>query len=669
MPTRCHQVTATAHPPVAGAGPTRARIGPRLLACAILCAAFLLAFGTASAGAQTCGTTDPVTFGASPTAGTIGAVGEVDCFSFSVSGSDTVRLRVVETGGVSLNPTADIVGPGGGVVCGASTANDQNCVLTNGAHVIRVRASNGTSLGSFAVAVQSLTAPVGCTTLAFDRVAVSGSVPSAGDTACYRFVAGPGTSDVVRLRVVESSGSWTTLTDVVRPDGSAQAFPCTATVGEEFTCALSVAGTFTILVRDNGGPATGDFRLGLQRLNDPGGCPAALAYGDDPTLGTIDTTLQTDCYRFTGTAGDRVRVRTVGVTGSLDPRTEVLSPAGGSVAECTSPTTANDLTCLLPTSGTYTILVRDNVNNALGTYRISVQSLTAPVGCTTLPFDRLAVTGSVALAGDAACYRFVAGPGTADVVRLRVLESTGGWTTLTDVVRPDGSAQAFPCTATVGEEFSCSLSVAGTFTILVRDNAGASTGDFRLSLQRLNDPGGCPPALAYGDDPTVGTIDTTLQTDCYRFTGTAGDRVRVRTVGVTGSLDPRTEVVSPAGGDVTECTSATTANDLTCLLPTSGTYTILVRDNVNNAVGTYRVSRAEPDGAGGLHDAVLRSARGHGLGRAGRRCGLLSVRRGAGNGRRRAVAGARVRRVVDDVDGRHPARWLGAGVPVHGDGG
>ena len=184
-------------------------------------------------------------------------------------------------------------------------------------------------------------------------------------------------------------------------------------------------------------------------------------------------------------------MRTVGVTGTLHPRTEVLSPSGANVTECTSATTANDLTCLLGTSGTYTILVRDNVNNATGSYRVSVQSLTAPVGCTTLSFDRLAVTGSVALAGDAACYRFVAGPGTADVVRLRVLESAGSWTTLTDVIRPDGSPQAFPCTATTGEEFTCNLSVAGTYTILVRDNVGPSTGDFRLSLQRLNDPGGC----------------------------------------------------------------------------------------------------------------------------------------------------------------------------------
>ena len=385
----------------------------------------------------------------------------------------------------TLDPRTEVLSPSGANVTectSATTANDQTCLLpTTGTYTVLVRDNVNNATGTYRLSVQSLTAPVGCTTLSFDALAVSGTVAVVGDAVCYRFVAGPGTADVVRLRVLEAGGTWTTLTDVIRPDGSAQAFPCTATTGEEFTCNLTVAGTYTILVRDNVGPSTGDLRLSLQRLNDPGGCAAApLAFGGDPTLGTIDTTVQTDCHRFTGTAGDRVRVRTVGVTGTLDPRTEVLSPAGANVTECTSATTANDQTCLLPATGTYTVLVRDNVNNATGTYRIGVQSLTAPVGCQTVVSGNGPIPASVSTPGAMGCHRFTGTSG--NVVRVRVTETSGSLLALTDVVRPDGTAQAFPCTATTSADFTCTLSQTGTHTIVVRDNAGTNTGGYRVEI-------------------------------------------------------------------------------------------------------------------------------------------------------------------------------------------
>ena len=51
--------------------------------------------------------------------------------------------------------------------------------------------------------------------------------------------------------------------------------------------------------------------------------------------------------------------------------------------------------------------------------------------------------------------------------------------------------------ATYAEISSCSLTTTGTYTIQVSEYGGNSTGDYSLSLQRLNNPGNAI-AMSFG---------------------------------------------------------------------------------------------------------------------------------------------------------------------------
>jgi hypothetical protein len=99
-----------------------------------------------------------------------------------------------------------------------------------------------------------------------------------------------------------------------------------------------------------------------------------LSFATDSTAGAIEPAGQTDCYRFEGAAGDRVRLRLSVTGGALSPALEVLRPDGSTVPGC-GPTGLRDFTCQLDTPGAHTILVRDAVANT-GSYLISIQRLT-----------------------------------------------------------------------------------------------------------------------------------------------------------------------------------------------------------------------------------------------------------------------------------------------------
>jgi len=70
----------------------------------------------------------------------------------------------------------------------------------------------------------------------------------------------------------------------------------------ELTRTLTVSGTYTLWVGDNGGTDTADYVLHLQRLNGPANA-RSIAYGQIVT-GTIGFQAEMDVYTFTASAGD-----------------------------------------------------------------------------------------------------------------------------------------------------------------------------------------------------------------------------------------------------------------------------------------------------------------------------------------------------------------------------
>jgi hypothetical protein len=214
--------------------------------------------------------------------------------------------------------------------------------------------------------------PDPCPILPFAPTGASGTI-APGETDCWRLDGAAG--DIVRVRVIKTAGAnFGPRVEVKRPDNATRCGPTTA---RELTCQLDASGTHTILVRDYYGTNSGEYKLSIQRLNDPVGC-GNLQYSTSGTSGTIAPPDETDCWRLDGATGDVARVRVIKTAGAnLGPNVEVLRPNG--TTRC-GPTTARELTCQLDATGTHTILVRDYYGTNSGEYRIVIELVSSAAG-------------------------------------------------------------------------------------------------------------------------------------------------------------------------------------------------------------------------------------------------------------------------------------------------
>jgi hypothetical protein len=124
-----------------------------------------------------------------------------------------------------------------------------------------VHDSSGTSTGTYAILLQRLNNPVGCTTIVYGDPALAASIDAAAETDCFRFSGA--NADQARIRVVKTTGTVDPLTEVIRPDGTTI---CAATFSDDFTCVLNTGGMHTILIRDANGPNTGGYTVKVDKL-------------------------------------------------------------------------------------------------------------------------------------------------------------------------------------------------------------------------------------------------------------------------------------------------------------------------------------------------------------------------------------------------------------------
>jgi hypothetical protein len=500
-----------------------------------------------------------LSFGAAPESGTISRTGETDCWRFGGAAGDRVRVRAVRTAG-ALAPQVQIASS----ACSAAAAAEVTCTLTSGGGVTVLVRDAGSQTGAYAISVQRLNDPVGCSPLAFDAATRTGAI-TAGETECWRFTGSVG--DRVRVRLVTPATALAPLAEVLRPDGTTRCAP-------NQTCVLDASGAHTILVRDSAANV-GGYSLGIQRLDDPVGCtPKPFATTSSP--GAVTTTGETDCWRFPATAGDRVRIRALRTSGALDPVVEVLRPAG--TTRC-APTTTDDVTCRLDVTGTHTILVDDSGGTATGNYLLGLQRLNDPVGCPALAYGTTVTDESLFATGKTDCWRF--GGAGGDRVRLRVVATSGVWSPVAEVLDASGRTV---CNPVGGVDTTCVLDGGGAHTILVRDWLGTRTGGYRISIQRLDDPVGCS-----GDPGSASSAGwaSIAELDCWRIDGEAGDLVRIRVIDGGWSWNPVAEVVRPDGSTVCPRTSS---DGFTCELDAAGIHTILVQSAAGRSEGGYRIA-------------------------------------------------------------------------------
>jgi len=412
-----------------------------------------------------------IAVGATPTVASISAAHEVDCFTFTAKSSDRVRLRVVATSG-NLVASSEIDGTKGSAICGPATAVDQTCAIkNNGTQTIAVQDAGGTGTGGYTVSVQSLKKPVGCSTLALGSPSNSGSITVPGRADCYTVKVGKG----IRLitRVVATSGAITPTVEVLNANGNTLCGP-DATL--EQNCRLIIAGTFTVLVRDSNGPATGGYSLYAQ-LNKTQTC-TALKYGK-ALQASITAAGETDCYRVVGMSGDGIRVAVAPTSGTLVTQTEVLKPNGTTMCQTSS---ATEQTCRVTDEGAQTILVSDLAGTKTGNYTIYAQLLNDPASCKAASYGQhnQQTPGTIAFPGAQNCYVFNGTGGTG--AHLKVTKTGGTWTPRFEMIKPNGNNFDERDCDVNATDIRCVLPVSGQYLIIIRDADAVNTGTYNYSL-------------------------------------------------------------------------------------------------------------------------------------------------------------------------------------------
>lgn len=299
--------------------------------------------------------------------------GEIDAFTFTGAAGDRIRVRVIETSG-ALSTFHEIVRPNGVSLCSTVTG-ELTCLLDSaGIHTILVRDFSGPDTGNYALYIQRLNSPVGCTLAELGALPLSDTIGEAATNDCFIFPLAAG--DMVRGRVVETAGSTSAYQEIVRPNGSTL---CGA-IGIETTCLADTTGTFTLLVKDFGGANTLSYNVYIQRLTNPPRC-LPLPFGGSPLNGILNVPAETDCFVFSGLANANVRVRAVEITSGFSAFIEVVRPDGTNLCG----TIGIEITCELNIGGSYTILIKDFNGANTGEYELSLVCLTSPCNPLQLP--------------------------------------------------------------------------------------------------------------------------------------------------------------------------------------------------------------------------------------------------------------------------------------------
>lgn len=488
--------------------------------------------------------------------------------------------------------------------CGPVAKSDSDRCTTSDACLRRIGISSWQRAALSLILFLSFGSAAWATAINFGQD-LSGSITTQPETVSYTFAANAG--DVVNLLLVTTSGTLVPKIVLDGPTGVAVAsnyagspFGCSGTQTALSTVMLSAAGTYTILVSDCNATGTGDFMLYAQRTNNPVG--ASTLPFEQPVTGGISLVADSNTYTFAGNAGDEVNFTTVVTSGTMIPAIAVYNPGGalnastfaGSPFGC-SGTRLELYSVKLPTTGTYTVTLRDCSNVNSGNYELDAQKTDVGTGPSLL-FGPT-VTGTISSVAQSNTYDLAATAG--DRVDFTLVATSGTVVPAILVYNPDGTSLSsnyagspFGCSGTVTALSTLSLPATGTYTVLVRDCSDSGTGNYSLWTQRTNNPG-LPVSLPYGQVVTglIGALDTP---DTYTFQANANDRVGFTLVSTTGTLIPGMTVYNPDGtanssnyaGSPFGCSGTVTGFN-TNPLPTTGRYTVVVYDCQNTATGNF----------------------------------------------------------------------------------
>lgn len=332
-------------------------------------------------------------------------------------------------------------------------------------------------------------------------------------------------------------------------------------------------GTYTFTVN---APAdtTGTAHFRLLNL----GSAQPFAIGDVVNL-TCTPASENVVTSFNGTAGQRVYFDSLNQTGFTYygyPFWLLLDADGNTIFDAGM---ADRGPLFLPSSGTYTLLLRGHINEPQTAGNVSFRINDAPLTTTPLVLDTL-TSGDLAVPGELDRFTFTVTQPTPVVFDSRT-NTTLRWTLSGQTGNLIGNR---PFNSSDGANFdSFQILPAGTYNLDVT-GATDATGGYAFALR----------TLASGDVLTLGgTVNNTLDpanvTRLYQFSASAGDRVQFQALSQNGMPSAYWRLRDPMGDLVWGgyFNASTHSN----LLERTGTYTLQLEGSYNDTgTGSFSFS-------------------------------------------------------------------------------
>ena len=464
----------------------------------------------------------------------------------------------------SISASWYLRGPNNQNIVGYSLTSDfQQTLTADGTYVLSVQGSNSTA-ANFDFQIVTPTTTTSALTL---NTPISGTISELGEQDIYTFTGTVGqqlyydnlktdTSDTLRAYLVSPSGSTSLLNQDADYDR------------DLFT--LTETGTYQLVIDSayysyNGYTGTYNFNL----LTPPN---TNLAFD---TVTTANLSAQeTELYKFTGTAGQRLYFdsQTSTISGSWSlrgPNNQTISGASSSLSY--------DFQTTLPYNGTY-VLVVEGSNSTAANFDFQIVTPTTTTSALTL---NTPVSGTISKLGEQDIYTFTGTAGqrlyydnlktdTSDTLRAYLVSPSG---TSIFNSEADNDRDLFTLTET------------GTYQLVIDSYYNYytnDTGTYNFNLLT-------PPTTNLAFD-TVTTANLAAQeTELYKFTGTAGQRLYFdsQTTGISGYwrlYDPNNQYFSYYN----------LSSDFQATLPSNGTY-VLVVDSSNSTAANFNFQVITPD--------------------------------------------------------------------------
>ncbi len=435
-----------------------------------------------------------------------------------------------------------------------------------------------------------------------------GNIASPGQTDTWTFSANAGDAIVLRVGKILTNGFAPKL-QLQTPASVIQATAVGSAVAEVAVTATN-SGTFSVIVSDNAGTQTNEYRLTLAKTGDP----VFVSPGDEGGpmtngwmhLGNIDLG-DLDVWTFNANTGEAlvVRVGKTNASANLGPWVRLYGPSGALLGSSASGAAA-EVAVSATNSGTYLVVIGDgNVGlGGTGEYRLTLAKTGVPVFVSPADEGGPMTNGWMHLGnidvGDLDVWTFNANVGDALIVRggkTNASANLGIWVRL---YGPNGLRLG---TASSGEaaEVAVPATDSGTYLVVIGDgNVGlGGSGEYQLTLAKT----GAPVYVAPGDEGGpltngwmhLGNLDVG-DLDLWTFSANAGDALVVRAgkTNASANLGTWVRLYGPSGALLGSASSGAAA-EVAVSATNSGTYLVVIGDgNVGlGGTGEYRLTLAK----------------------------------------------------------------------------